>query len=352
MEFVRRGKCINFGNDCAKADRGEVIELSVTEDFVCPDCGRELEEILPPKSWWEKNKKWVIPILAILILGGAGYCIYSCPPPPPPKVIITPEKLTVKVDASEMLTAKTNPEDNKSKWNWKSDKESIAKVNDVGVVTGVSEGSATITATHGRSKASASVKVIVEPIGLTVDSILMDKTTLTLRPNQNEPLSITILPENAANKNVEWKSSDESIATVNNNGVVAAVKTGKTVITVRSLDGSNKSAERMVEVRDTPPPCRSPRTYSFGRYEGAMAMIDGSCVPEGQGTMYYRCRVQIAKHGRTTYFAEDGDTFVGTWGNGDIVNGNLYDRNNNQKAAILAGKRPNRYDLSNDRCAQ
>ena len=87
-------------------------------------------------------------------------------------------------------------------------------------------------------------------------------------------------------------------------------------------------------------------TYSFGRYEGKR--VNG--IPDGQGTMYYTCRVQIAKHGRSTYYAEAGDTFVGTWGNGDIVNGKLLDSNNNQKAAILAGKRPNPYDLTNDRC--
>jgi len=66
--------------------------------------------------------------------------------------------------------------------------------------------------------------------------------------------------------------------------------------------------------------------------------------------MFYTCRVQIAKHGRNTHYAEAGDTFVGTWANGDIVNGILYDRNNNQKASILAGRRPNPYDLRNDRC--
>jgi len=94
------------------------------------------------------------------------------------------------------------------------------------------------------------------------------------------------------------------------------------------------------------PTDRWTKTYSFGRYEGDLR----NGIPDGQGTMYYTCRIQIAKHGRTTYYAEAGDTFVGTWGNGDIVNGNLYDRKNNQKAAILAGKRPNPYDLTKDKC--
>jgi len=88
------------------------------------------------------------------------------------------------------------------------------------------------------------------------------------------------------------------------------------------------------------------KQYPFGRYEGNLV----NSIPNGQGTMYYTCRIQIAKHGSKTYYAENGDIFAGTWGNGDIVTGKLFDRNNNQKATILAGKRPNPYDINNDRC--
>jgi len=43
--------------------------------------------------------------------------------------------------------------------------------------------------------------------------------------------------------------------------------------------------------------------------------------------------------------AASGDVFVGTWGNGDIVNGKLFDKNNIMKATILAGRRPNPYNI-------
>ena len=88
------------------------------------------------------------------------------------------------------------------------------------------------------------------------------------------------------------------------------------------------------------------QTYSFGKYEGAL--VNGQ--PHGQGTMTYTCRVQIAKHGRNEVFAENGDRFTGTWGNGDIEHGFLRDRNNNDKAHINAGRRPNPYNLANDKC--
>ena len=86
------------------------------------------------------------------------------------------------------------------------------------------------------------------------------------------------------------------------------------------------------------------KKYSFGKYSGSLK----NGIPEGKGTMIYTTHTRIAKHARETYYAENGDVFVGTWGNGDIVNGKLFDKNNNLKATILAGKRPNPYDISKD----
>ena len=90
--------------------------------------------------------------------------------------------------------------------------------------------------------------------------------------------------------------------------------------------------------------------YSFGRYEGNCK--DG--IPEGEGTMYYTCRVQIAKHDtdNPAHYAEAGDRFVGSWGNGDIVLGVLYGKDGNTKEKIIAPKRFNPYDLNRDKCAQ
>jgi len=86
--------------------------------------------------------------------------------------------------------------------------------------------------------------------------------------------------------------------------------------------------------------------YSFGKYEGYI--VNG--IPEGRGTMYYTCRIQVATHGRSIYIAESGYRLSGTWSNGDIVNGNLRDADDNQIAAILAGRRAEPHDLSDDDC--
>jgi len=101
---------------------------------------------------------------------------------------------------------------------------------------------------------------------------------------------------------------------------------------------------------DPPPPCGKTKDYSTGKYEGALVQIGGNCIPHGQGTMTYKCRVQIAKMARTDYFAEKGYIFQGTWYNGDIEQGTLRDGNNNIIATISNGRRQSPYNLANDKC--
>ena len=65
--------------------------------------------------------------------------------------------------------------------------------------------------------------------------ITMSKTSVTLKPETSETLTLTFYPDNADDKRVTWVSSDPSVATVNDKGLVEAVAPGNTVITARSV---------------------------------------------------------------------------------------------------------------------
>jgi hypothetical protein len=66
----RRGKCINFGN-CPVADRKQIVELDITEDFLCPDCGNNLvEDVKPPSPVWPKI------LIVVILLAGIGFGAY------------------------------------------------------------------------------------------------------------------------------------------------------------------------------------------------------------------------------------------------------------------------------------
>lgn len=41
---TRKGRCTNY-DGCSKADKDEILEIDELDDFVCPECGHELEEI-------------------------------------------------------------------------------------------------------------------------------------------------------------------------------------------------------------------------------------------------------------------------------------------------------------------
>lgn len=125
---------------------------------------------------------------------------------------------------------------------WKSSDPDVATVND-GKATGVKVGTAVITATTKDGAKSASCVITVTAH---VQSISLDKTSLTLERGSSEPLKAIVLPENALNRNVYWRSSDNAVATVTD-GVVTARGIGSAEITATTEDGE-KTARCYVTV--------------------------------------------------------------------------------------------------------
>ena len=140
------------------------------------------------------------------------------------------------------LNEKVLPEyTNNKKVTWRSSNEKIARVDDNGNVTAVESGTCKITATttDGTNKtASCDVKVDIKAESISFSSTSYKITDLGQTPS----FTPKILPENTANKNVTWKSSDTSIATVSSSGVIKAVSNGTCKIIATTTDGTNLSA--------------------------------------------------------------------------------------------------------------
>ena len=133
---------------------------------------------------------------------------------------------------------------------WSSSDMWIASVDENGLVRAYSVGEAVITATTiDGSNLSASCKVTV--ISSLAQSITLDKTEVSLEVTETAALVATVLPETTSNKSVEWKSSNEAVATVNNKGEVTAIAVGEATITVTTVDGSNLSVSCTVTVVPT-----------------------------------------------------------------------------------------------------
>ena len=132
---------------------------------------------------------------------------------------------------------------------WTSSNSRVATVNTHGLVTAVSAGTAIITArTNDGSNLTASCAVTVNPRFVPATSVGLNISSCTLDVGDTQQLTATVMPENATNKSVVWTSSDESVATVDENGLVTAHKGGTATISANTTDGSNLSADCLVNV--------------------------------------------------------------------------------------------------------
>lgn len=86
-----------------------------------------------------------------------------------------------------------------------------------------------------------------------VAQLTVTPTSTTLEEGKSTSITATIKPNDAANKTLAWKSSNESVATVSN-GTVKAKKAGSCTITATTTDGSNLSAKVSIKVNAKPKP--------------------------------------------------------------------------------------------------
>ncbi len=135
------------------------------------------------------------------------------------------------------LIATITPEDATDKTvTWKSSDPGIATVSEDGVVTAVSVGTATIYASSSNGL-TAECAVTVKPGVVAVTGISLTNTELLMKEGQVTDLIAIVRPENATDKTVVWSSSDEQIVTVDQNGVVTAIKQGNAIITAETANG-------------------------------------------------------------------------------------------------------------------
>lgn len=133
------------------------------------------------------------------------------------QIKINPAKTTIEKNQHIFLQLLNKKDEDQAVWTTSNDK--VVIVAQSGEIAGVKPGKATITAQVGKQKAKAEITVKAKPLSLSETKIEMDEES-------DEALSIN----NYENQKVEWSSSDESIATVEN-GIIHAKKEGTVTIT-------------------------------------------------------------------------------------------------------------------------
>lgn len=165
-------------------------------------------------------------------------------------VSLSPTSKTLKVGEKFTLTptfTPANPDNKNVSWSASSDAVSVVG----GVVTANKVGTATVTVTSADGGKTAHCNVTVEastPTTINVTGVSLNRPSATLKAGQTLQLTKTITPANATNQAVTWKSGNQTVATVDGNGLVTAKAAGEAVITVTTEDdGFTKTCTVTVE---------------------------------------------------------------------------------------------------------
>ena len=129
--------------------------------------------------------------------------------------------------------------------------------------TGTDEVTLTVGGTAGNIDLTGGSFVVTYTAGaaVSVTGISVDPTEWTMTVGDKKELTATVTPDNATNKNVTWSSNKESVATVDEDGVVTAVSPGTATITVTTKDGGFTAS---CDVTVTPKPVVSV-TFDFDK---------------------------------------------------------------------------------------
>lgn len=169
---------------------------------------------------------------------------------PVTSVTLNQNQLDLEVGESFELTATVVPEDATNKEvTWTSSNAEIATVEN-GYVTAIASGTVVITAEAGDCMAECTVVVTEAPPVIT--RVMLDHSNLSLKVGEKATLLATVLSDKPDAVVVEWKSSDESVATVNGNitADVTAVGEGVATITATAGDLSATCLVTVTEVSD------------------------------------------------------------------------------------------------------
>ena len=162
-------------------------------------------------------------------------------------VKVTADTKTIYIGETLMLNADVTP-DTATIRNvvWTSDRPDNASVDEFGIVSGLSKGSAVITAKAADGSGrygTFTVTVRQQP-----EEITLNKTDVTLKKGNYVTLTATVKPSAVNDKTVTWSTSDDSVAKVSTSGRVTAVNPGVAIITCESKTHPEIYAQAIIRV--------------------------------------------------------------------------------------------------------
>lgn len=167
-------------------------------------------------------------------------------------VNITQDSAQMNLGAVLQLQAEVlNETATNRKLTWSSTNNGIVQVDSTGKVTAVGMGTATIYAyaTDGSGLYDTCQITVIKPVG----SIVIQPSSVTVSEGKTARVTATVYPADASIQDIEWSSSDPTVATVDYNGEITGITKGICKIFATSSDGNNIVGVCRVTVKETVP---------------------------------------------------------------------------------------------------
>lgn len=166
-----------------------------------------------------------------------------------PEEIITSNEIDIVINETYQINLSFKPENASPTVNYKSNDEDIAKVDENGLVSAVSEGT-TYIIIKSTVKGSVYTRVKINVCKPSVTEINANKHDILLNYNEEYQLEWEVKPS-LADQNVYFESNDESIASVNEQGLITAHKYGETIIKIISSSNNGVYTNIHISVKGT-----------------------------------------------------------------------------------------------------
>ena len=253
----------------------EFVEVSITlpktEDSSSSTVSKPSYSDTAPPDWFEQT-------------GGSG------------SLYLSQSAMALKKGEAKMLTAfMSSVSGAQAAVTWKSSNSSVATISASGRVQAVAAGTAVITAAHKGSGKTAKCTVTVTEAKIPVSKVTLNTNAIKWPVGRSGSFTATVLPSNATNKAVAWKSSNTKVATVSSTGKLTAVAPGTATITCTAQDGSGKYATCKVTVKsNTEVSNITLSATATSIYINNHAYIKATTTPAGKAVTYASSNTSVA----------------------------------------------------------
>ena len=148
-----------------------------------------------------------------------------------------------------------------------------------------------------------------KPDPVKVSGVSIDKPTLSMTEGETANLTAIVMPENATNKAVAWKSGNSGVADVDASGKVTAVKAGTSDITVTTADGGKTAICKVTVIAKTVPATGLTLSLSSIAFvEGQTKSINATVTPSNStDEVVWPSPAQLTSNGGGSYTAKKAD---------------------------------------------